>query len=217
MINVGCGPIGHPDWINIDYGILPLLHRYKWLEKIISFIGLWPKSDTVDYGEPWPKNLKLVNARKGLPFANNTVDYIFTSHFLEHIPRYSTLTFLHECHRCLKSGGVMRIAIPDIDLVIARYLNENDQLKKVEVINDDFRALSDYGLRAPTVVEKIKNIFVRGHEWMYNFAYFKMMLSETNFIDNKVVRCEYQHGSVPNLEFLDAHPDESMYIEIYKK
>lgn len=22
LINIGCGPIGHDDWINLDYGIL---------------------------------------------------------------------------------------------------------------------------------------------------------------------------------------------------
>ena len=31
-VNLGCGPKGKDDWINLDYGVLVILHRFKFIE-----------------------------------------------------------------------------------------------------------------------------------------------------------------------------------------
>ena len=48
-------------------------------------------------------------------YSGDTVDLIYSSHFLEHISFSTGLTVLKECYRILKKGGLMRIVVPDID------------------------------------------------------------------------------------------------------
>jgi predicted SAM-dependent methyltransferase len=57
-----------------------------------------------------------VDIRKPLPYCS-TVDFIFVEHGLEHITHQEAWNFLEECHRILKPGGVVRIAIPDVNRI----------------------------------------------------------------------------------------------------
>lgn len=50
-----------------------------------------------------------------LPYADESVDEIYASHVLEHIPHARTALVLQEWRRVLKPGGVVRIAVPDFD------------------------------------------------------------------------------------------------------
>jgi ubiquinone/menaquinone biosynthesis C-methylase UbiE len=47
---------------------------------------------------------------KTLPFPDNSQDYIFTSHVLEHIPDYKHT--IRDWHRVVKSGGCIVIIVP---------------------------------------------------------------------------------------------------------
>jgi len=218
MINIGCGPDGHDDWINIDYGILAFLHKHKWLERIIFQLKLWPKDEqgNVSYDVKWPANLLVRDCKKDLPFEENSIDYIFSSYFFEHIKKHEAVKLLKSCYRCLKPGAVMRIVVPDIDFVVKQYLASEDNIAKVEVINEHFFALGEQKLTPPGVVEKLKNLFVRGHAWLYNYDYLVKILIESGFKKEKIVRCQAREGRVPNLDVLDRHIEESLFIEVEK-
>ena len=59
---------------------------------------------------PYPEVDIIRDVEKGLPFDDESVDEIYTSHFLEHI---NDLNFvMEECYRVLKKGGIMRIIVP---------------------------------------------------------------------------------------------------------
>ncbi|MDJ0742753.1 MAG: methyltransferase domain-containing protein [Xenococcaceae cyanobacterium MO_167.B27] len=51
-----------------------------------------------------------------LDFEDNTFDFIFSEHFLEHLFMDEALELLKEFHRILKPYGVLRIIVPDYDL-----------------------------------------------------------------------------------------------------
>lgn len=65
---------------------------------------------------------------KPLPFPDNCVDQIYSSHFLEHLPYKSIIDFLLECKRILKENGALKLAVPNARLYIQAYLEpqEND-------------------------------------------------------------------------------------------
>ena len=46
------------------------------------------------------------------PFKDNSVDAIFSSHFVEHLDGIERMKFFDECYRILKPGGVMRLMHP---------------------------------------------------------------------------------------------------------
>lgn len=61
------------------------------------------------------------------PFKDNTVDLIYASHCLEHFPHAKVPKILTEWFRVLKSGGILRLSVPDFDLILDIYQNnEND-------------------------------------------------------------------------------------------
>lgn len=58
----------------------------------------------------------------GLPFPDHTFDVVYHSHVLEHIPKGRAPAFMQECCRVLRSGGILRVATPDLELLVREYL-----------------------------------------------------------------------------------------------
>lgn len=119
MVNLGCGEIGLAGWINIDWTLNARLIRNpstRWLAHLLSRIGL------MDMSTNWPPNLLLKDLRKGLPFKDGSVDFIYTSHFINLLKKYEVKYVLGECHRVLKKGGVVRIVVPDLELLARKYV-----------------------------------------------------------------------------------------------
>lgn len=50
---------------------------------------------------------------KQWPWKENTVDEIFCSHFIEHIPHTQRWSFFEECYRIMKLDATMRIFVPN--------------------------------------------------------------------------------------------------------
>ncbi len=57
-----------------------------------------------------------------LPFADGSFSAVYHSHVLEHFPRAFAPVFLAECHRMLKIGGILRVAVPDLEKIACLYL-----------------------------------------------------------------------------------------------
>lgn len=51
--------------------------------------------------------------RYPLPIADGSAAGIFHEHLLEHLPLGAAVHFLRECHRLLRPGGILRVAVPD--------------------------------------------------------------------------------------------------------
>lgn len=50
------------------------------------------------------------------PVPDGAIGEILASHILEHFNRHIGYTFLCECYRILRPGGVLRLAVPDYDI-----------------------------------------------------------------------------------------------------
>src|SRR6185436_6938347 len=71
-----------------------------------------------------------VDVRKGLPFADRTFDAVYCSHVLEHLSQRQAASLLQHMHRVLRPGGIIRIAVPDLETLTKEYLRLLDQLKR---------------------------------------------------------------------------------------
>lgn len=91
LINIGCGSVWHPDWINLD-------------------------------AHPTNPSIQSWDADNELPFESGSVDGCYASHFLEHLPVEKARRILLECLRVLRSGGVLRLAVPDLEAIVREYL-----------------------------------------------------------------------------------------------
>jgi SAM-dependent methyltransferase len=61
--------------------------------------------------------------RAPLPFEEAHFDAVYHSHVLEHLPKPLAPVFLRECHRVLRPGGVLRVAVPDLERIARLYLD----------------------------------------------------------------------------------------------
>jgi predicted SAM-dependent methyltransferase len=61
--------------------------------------------------------------RKGLPFPDESISKIYSSHFLEHLSFKEGQSFLQECLRVLIKKGLFSICVPNARLYLEAYAN----------------------------------------------------------------------------------------------
>ena len=71
---------------------------------------------------PASEDVRQANIIDGVPLVDGTADFVYHSHVLEHLCREDARRFLQECHRILKPGGILRIAVPDLEDAAREYL-----------------------------------------------------------------------------------------------
>ena len=59
--------------------------------------------------------------RRGIPLKTESVDKIYSSHMLEHIPYQQLIPFLRECHRVMKSDAEFLVCVPNFRLYVDAY------------------------------------------------------------------------------------------------
>lgn len=82
------------------------------------FISSWYN---IDY-QSNNKDVIQHNLNKGIPFPDNYFDAVYHSHVLEHFTKEDAEEFIKECHRVLIPGGIIRIAVPDLEQISKNYL-----------------------------------------------------------------------------------------------
>ena len=85
--------------------------RLRWL--------LWKLGVLSDehYSVSWLKSILIHDLRKKLPFPDRSVDYVYTSHVLEHLAAADAPKLIEEVFRVLKPGGMVRLVVPDLAYV----------------------------------------------------------------------------------------------------
>jgi SAM-dependent methyltransferase len=82
----------------------------------------WINLDYVSFS-PFVRQANLLET---LLFDSNSISLVYSSHFLEHIPFNQVPSFLKECYRVLKPGGVIRLVLPDFEEMCREYLTQLD-------------------------------------------------------------------------------------------
>lgn len=188
-LHIGCGPILIPStpeiaWANID--------------KEAHFT-----SDT-------PQFLRW-NCLDLVPrFGPRVADIIWSCHMLEHLeyPRETT-SFLADCHKLLKPGGILRLAVPDLELVAKAYVAGSD-LKFIH--GPDFKA---YYHKSESRAERL-HWFT--HSWEHTITFDFDLLSSLLFdagFKNGIWRKGFNESSIPNWNH-DRFQSESLYVEAVK-
>ena len=113
-LNLGCGNKMPSNWINVNVAGNPLFVLFPVLfplRKILVALGL---------RQPW--KVFFHDLRNPLPFPDQSMSIVYASHLLEHLYLTEAQALLKECYRVLRSGGVIRIVVPDLRSLINDYL-----------------------------------------------------------------------------------------------
>lgn len=72
------------------------------------------------------------DARQPFPYGDNSIDFMFSEHFIEHLNETESLVYLKECHRILKPGAVVRTSTFCIDEIMRNCVTDLkwDEYKK---------------------------------------------------------------------------------------
>jgi predicted SAM-dependent methyltransferase len=133
--------------------------------------------------------------RNQLPYEENSIDFIYNEHFIEHLTAQEGLHLLCECYRVLKPNGVLRVATFDLDDLI-KYLQPGSTDWRTYV--DPLNTFSAVQTRA----EYFNLTFYSwGHKYLYNTEEMIRRFKDSGF--TKLQECTiYQslHSDLINLE-----------------
>ena len=205
-LNLGSGTTCLDDWINIDSSFNARLAKYPRIRHLLFKVGFLPKKY---YEMPWSKHIHKImvrEVRKKLPFDDESIDVIYSSHLIEHLRKNEAEKVLRDVFRVLKKGGLLRLIVPDLELMARNYLKEiekirNGQLGGHYLPSEKFLNMLDLGnekIKTPFILK----IFSSGrHRWMYDQFSLTALLTSCGFVD--IRKKSYKVGEVPDINFLD--------------
>lgn len=180
--------------IKLNIGSFTTMFHYGWTNIDIHALDAF----AAHYGY----NFKQIDARNGLPYDNDSVDYIYMCHFLEHLNYDDGLKVLKECTRVMKKSGVIRIIMPDAKLLIQNYMNGK---------MDMYDELNDGCANTKSQISKLWMLLFSGHSSIYDFETTSGLLKSVGLTPRQ---CKFRTGTKQILiETLDMFPTLSMYVE----
>jgi predicted SAM-dependent methyltransferase len=113
------------------------------------------------------KSVVYLDATRRFPFDDATFEYVMAEHMIEHIDYAAAQIMLHECFRVLKPGGRIRLATPDLKVLLALHSTDKTEIQRRYVDWIVSRVLPTAGERQDVFV--INNAFrAWGHQFLYD-------------------------------------------------
>lgn len=153
-----------------------------------------------------PRAELIIFLQKRLPFPSNYLERIYSEHVFEHLKYVDGVSFLKEAHRVLVPGGVIRIAMPDLDDLIDGYCNDWRCLDWV-----NWPQFSFIHTRAEMI-----NIAFRwwGHQHLYNREELARALGHAGF--SSFCFTEHATSQHTDLQGLETRRDSKLIVEATK-
>lgn len=205
-INLGCGTSNPSNWIGIDGGVFLLFRKIpKFITK--RFWKHFNMSD-IDPFDSYTSFLDTTNVihhdlQYGIPFDDETVPAVYSSHFLEHLFREDVVNLLNACWRVLCTGGLIRICVPSVE-------DEINKMKTAIIAYEkgDIEKIQPYVTSERVgFINKYSN-----HKFMYNLGEIQKILAQVGFVN--ISQKEFGVGRVPDVETLDTR--DGLFVEAIK-
>lgn len=144
---------------------------------------------------------------QGLPYADATVDGIYSEHFIEHLSQRDILRFLRECRRVLKPGGRIRIATSDLEDLISHYVTNNWRQPWLE----------KYGYQWIQTRAEYLNVSLRewGHAWVVDEEELSRLAKWAGL--EQPQRTMLNESADPHLAGLETRIESTLIMEFTKR
>jgi predicted SAM-dependent methyltransferase len=169
-LHIGAGSVAHVGWLGSD---------------------LTPKIG---------KGIIYIDASKKLPFDDNSFDYIYSEHMIEHISYESATYMLNECNRILKKDGKIRISTPDLDQYLSLFEPGKSKIQEdfITYMKKNWLKKFDNDANLPYHILNL-NMHAWGHTYIYCKTTLKQQLINTNF--SKIQ--DYKNNESSDSTFVD--------------
>jgi len=157
--------------------------------------------------DAFPRHLNVVylDATGHYRLPDNAFDFVYSEHMIEHVPLSAAQAMLTEAYRVLRPGGVVRVATPDLEKLLA--------LKKADIGEVERKYIADVieWVMPDAVVRNFctyLNIFVRewDHTFIYDRATLAALIERVGYSD--VIACEVGTSRHPELRGIEHHGQE---------
>jgi len=154
----------------------------------------------------------FLDVTQRFPMEDETFDYAFSEHLIEHLTYLQGLAMLRECHRVLKPGGTIRVACPDLRIIVGLCAPEKTEAQRCYIKSMVDAWLPDIGAYSEAFVinNAVRNW---GHKFLYDEETLTAALSSAGFTEaRRFLPCE---SDDPNLERLETPrlEDEAKFFE----
>ncbi|MGO9752609.1 MAG: class I SAM-dependent methyltransferase [Solirubrobacteraceae bacterium] len=173
-------------WLNTDVTPHLLVARLGVLPWLLRRLGVVGEQRFAGYQSGAFRSLRYLDVARRFRFDDATFDCVYASHLLEHLHPDVAEQCLREIHRVLRPGGCVRLAVPDLDQVVADY-DPDDPDRFLWGI------YQGRGRRAKRTAR---------HWWHYNESSLSALLSAVGF--REAHRCEFREGRCPDLQLVES-------------
>ena len=177
-VQFGCGLSNPEGWLNYDSTPTLFIRRIPLSIQIAKtarkIIGTRKARISANLNNIISNNAIYGDIIKGLPCDSNSVDILYASHVLEHLPLKEFRMSLAECLRVLKPNGVFRAVVPNLMYYIEEYLNSESETKSI-----DFCLNS--GLGAESYANPLSRMRGDSHHIMYDAETLENELKRAGF------------------------------------
>lgn len=172
----------------------------------------WLNTDYYDSGLP---TVMYLDIKEHFPFEDETFDYIFSEHVIEHISYRDGVNMLTECFRVLKTSGKVRISTPDLAFLVDLTRPEKSDLQRAYIK----WAANTFIPGAPGDNEVfVINNFVRnwGHTFIYDENTLRGAMTSAGFKTiTKFDQLESKDAALCNLENERHLPPNFLRLESF--
>jgi predicted SAM-dependent methyltransferase len=210
--NVGCGQTPIAGWRNFDNSLSLRLAHVPLLPEVLRSIGLIDPHQHQYMQFARAHRIEYADATQGLPLQAESVEVLYSSHMLEHLDRRDATTFLQEARRVLRSGGILRIAVPDLARLVHEYAASRDA--------DAFVEHTLLTVPRPRGLLDRFRVLVAGHrnhQWMYDGASLTKLILANGFTDVRIPVAGTTRITGPGALDLSERADESVYCEAIRE
>jgi predicted SAM-dependent methyltransferase len=208
-VNVGCGSTPTPGWDNVDNSLTVRLAAFGPLAGLLRRLRLVSAAHLAFARIARAEKLKVAPATR-LPYADGSVDAVYSSHMIEHLDRPDAARFLAEAFRVLRPGGTLRVVAPDLRLLIDEYARTGDA--------DRFVAATRLAMPRPQGLRQrlTYRLSLDRHAWMYDEATLLALVRAAGFTEAAAVTPGTTRIADPGALNLREREGESVYVEATK-
>jgi predicted SAM-dependent methyltransferase len=212
-LNLGCGLTTPEGWINVDGSWNARLAKHPLIRRTLAKIGLLSADHL---GVPWNSNVFIHDIRKPLPFRDESATAVYASHVLEHLYIEEGQQLVREAFRVLVDGGVLRVVVPDLGVIVQEYLNQRASnegpqesgLRPADQLNQRLlmRWPSPSAAKLPYRIYSAWQDF-HSHKWMYDLDSLTHLFLRTGFIE-----VERRNNHESRIEGIESVEDPSRIL-----
>jgi SAM-dependent methyltransferase len=126
-VNLGSGAHCPPGWICVDNSLGARLGRWPRVQRFLHRVVPEGARGKLLPSPDWPADCVSMDLTRPLLFEPSSVDFVYSSHVVEHLTRDEGRALLREIHRILRPGGVVRTLVPDLAAVVDAYVRDREE------------------------------------------------------------------------------------------